>query len=861
MRKLQKFGIVAACLIAAVSFCPTISAFADSVSDGVPAGFGDAVTIDVSATNEALNRWQYYITGTLDEQGNPRAGEYYEDKNVRFGATENGRTGGALLVEKKTQDGSLVAYPYAIDVLPNQTYSISAYVKNICEQSDLNSAAFMVKELDKNGKKTSDSGEFTVLSSVSSAVSDWRKVEFMFTTSANGYKIVPKIEFKGKGDFYLDDMAIQKATVYSNSVFYKLQSVGKLTDGANDELSNADEPDKLALKGMNPLTSANISTDSSDGDGASLLLNDGEVFKTNFSALSPDKTYRLSFKYKHVKIGSKNALSIRFNYVTTAGARQWYIDVINGSSTEWLTCSVDFKGTEAYASQGLAITAYARYLIDELSIVCLDDGDPMQYIADGSFSGAYTAGYTLGANVNIAKQTDGTSVFAVGNGVYDGSFAQRGFVRYAPAGLTAGQRYTLSYDYRFTGANWINSILVFHGNAEIKNIINQEVPNGWTNATYEFTATGNDYFMFYGPSYYFWVTYYRNIKITDGSGKQYNSNVNLITPETVFGDNILGNGAFDGNAEYVSGDWTFNGDAGVYGLVFDTRYEDNVSADTKSYWNVYLNGTKENSASAISKEIVVSKRTLAVAFTCFNGSAENVVVSAMAGEKEIYADENGFIELPEGVSYIKLKFTAENYVAFGNISLSSHTHETPEAEDVTSIEATCTKAGGKIYFCDGCGKTVYLEKTELKAHDLEHVHIDATCVNGVDKDVCKVCKNEFNVKILQGNPDEHTFKEEILKAPTCVKSGMKQNVCVHCGKVNGRAIMPATGIHAYENGVCAECGAKDPDYNGNSSDDSGAGDSTGQSGSGCKSSVYDGTIILGVLACAAFLRITRKKEQ
>lgn len=295
MRKLQKFGVVAAFLIAAVSFFQPVSAFAGSVSVGVPAGFGDAVAIDVSANNEALNMWQYYITGTLDEQGNPRAGEYYEDKNVRFGATENGRTGGALLVEKKTQDGALTAYPYATDVLPGQTYAISAYVKNICEQSDLNSVSFMVKELDKNGKKTSDNGEFTVLNRVTGAVGNWRKVEFMFTTSANGSKIVPKIEFRGKGDFYLDDMAVQKSTVYSNSVFYKLQSIGKLADGANDELSNADEPDKIALKGMNVLTAANISADSSDGDGASLLLNDGEVFKTNFSALSPDKTYRLSF--------------------------------------------------------------------------------------------------------------------------------------------------------------------------------------------------------------------------------------------------------------------------------------------------------------------------------------------------------------------------------------------------------------------------------------------------------------------------------------------------------------------------------------------------------------------------------------
>ena len=888
MKRLRKIGILVASFIAIISLGSAVGAFAANTDVVAPKGFNDPITIDVSATNEALNYWQYYISNTLDEDGNLRGDALYEDKNVHFKATENGRTGNAIWVEKKTQSGSLTAYPYASGVESNRNYILTAYVKSVCEQSDENSISFMIKELDENGAKTEGNDEFAVHTAVKGAVSEWKKVEFTFVTSANASKIVPKIEFKGKGDFYLDDMSVRTSTVSSNTISYKLQSVGKVSDGANDELSNADEKDgKPALKGMSAMTSENISSDSSDGDGASLMLNDGEVFKTNFSALSQNKTYRLSFKYKHIKIGSKNALSIRMNYYTTAGERRWYVDVVNGSATEWLTCSLDFKGAEAFATQGLSITASARYLIDELSIICLDENDSMQYIANGSFSGGYTDGYTLDANANVAKQSDGTGVFATGNGVYDGLFGQRGFVRYAPVGLTVGQKYTLSYEYRFAGASWVNSVLVFHGGSEIKNIINQEVPDGWNNATYEFTATGSDYFMFYGPSYYFWVTYYKDIKVTSGDN-QYNSNVDLVKPEPVYGENVLDNGMFDGNTEYVADGWTFKGNAGVYGLIFDTRYEANVPTDTKPDWKICLDGTKGNAASAISKEIMVDKKTLFVGFTCYNGKVKDLTISAIAGDDEIFADENGFIELPDGVTSVRIKFSSEKYVSFKKITVSSHVHATPSAEEITVVEATCTKHGGKVFTCKDCGKVVYLEKTATLAHDLEHVHIDATCVDGVDKDVCKVCKGEFNVKVLAGNTEGHKFKEEVLKAPTCGKSGMKQSVCEYCGAVKDREIISATGKHVYKDGVCEECGAEDPEYDeptSESSDESesGSGDSgdgetvgseskggesvsgvnsnSGSGNGGCGLNVYSGVAALGTLAVAAIIIIRRKKDE
>ena len=847
MKIFKKFGILAACLVAAVSFGRVFGVFA-ATDVAVPTGFGDTTEIDVSSENEALNHWQYYISGMLDGHGNPR-GKVTEDKNVIFGATANGRTGNALYVGKKTQDGAVTAYPYAVNVAAKQTYAVTSYVKTVCEQSEENAISFSVTELDKNGARIADGDNAKVLSDVKGGVSDWTKVEFFFTASKSAAKIVPVVEFKGKGDFYLDDMEVRPATVYSNTVSYRLQSIGKLSGGATDDLSNIDGS-KAGIIGMKTLTAANISSDSSDGDGASLQINDGEVFKTNFSALSPDKTYRFSFRYKHIKVGSKNTLSIRFDYMTLTGKRMYYIDVINGSATEWLTCSVDVKGVAGGASHGVAITASARYLIDELSIVCLDKEDPMQYIANGSFSGAYASGYTLGANANVAVQPDGTGVFAAGNGVFDDTVGQRGFIKYVPEGLTAGKTYTLGFDYRFAGYDWLNSVLVHHGDTEIVNIMNQTVPDGWNNKTYTFTASGNDEFFFYGPSYYLFVTYYKNITITDGDGNQYNSNLNLVKPQTFFGKNILNNGAFDGKAEYVSSGWSFGGNAGIYGLFADSGYVGNPAAEAGSAYKLCLDGSTETPAYAIGNEIAAIKRTLAVALTCYNGDVKDLIVSATAGGSEIFADENGFIELPQGVTKVRLKLASQKYVAVGNIFVAFHTHATPVDGEIKTLESTCTAAGGKVYTCADCQKTVYLEKTALKKHELEHVHIDATCVAGVDKDVCKVCNGEFNVKTIPEIAGAHKFDEVVLTEPTCAKIGRKLNICEYCGEIKDRAIVPATGKHNYKNGVCADCGAKDESYKPNDG-----------SSVGCESSVDGGFICFGLLALAAITAIVYKKEQ
>ena len=172
----------------------------------------------------------------------------------------------------------------------------------------------------------------------------------------------------------------------------------------------------------------------------------------------------------------------------------------------------------------------------------------------------------------------------------------------------------------------------------------------------------------------------------------------------------------------------------------------------------------------------------------------------------------------------------------------------------------------------------------MLAHDLEHVHEDATCRDGVDKDVCKLCKQEFNVKILPAT-GEHDYKTEIIKDATCTASGMKQDVCKVCGSKGNISVIPKKA-HDYKDGKCTVCGAEDPDYEPTSeptsestdeptsgstseepasgsesekpSESKGSGTSAGKKG--CGSNVYGGAMALGTLAAAAVVMIKRKKE-
>lgn len=855
MKKFGKKGIVAAAsLIAALSVSAIVPVVANAGEDTatLPAKGFESESVEIKGSNEALSNWMFYFYGDKDAEGKDR-GTVYDSENLHVSATTEGRTGNALHLKRDKADGELVMYSYAFDVKPDQNYVIGAFVKSLCAQTADNKVYFKIKEQSANGGVVGD--EFAVQHSVDGRREDWTETTFSYKTSASAKTLILKICADGVGDFYVDDITFKASNAATNTALYRMQGIGKVANGASDDVGDAGK-DKFEV-----LTSANILTDSSDGDNASLLLNEGEIYKTNFSALDSTKKYRLSFKYKMLEAGSENRLSIRMNHCDIGStSNKFYAGVSGGNADGWSAYSLDFA-PEGDSTFGIAIQAYAKYAIDELKITCMEESDNMQYIVNGSFSGAYLEGYNYGDNFNIAKQEDGSSVIVAGNGSYDEKFGGRGYFTIPFEGLTEGKEYTLSYDYRFNGATWVNSVVIYHNGVEIDNYTG--VSKEWTSKTYNFVAGAKNEFKFYGPSYYYWATYYRNIQIKDSDGNRYDVNSGLVAPEVVLGENEFPYGTFEGNVDFVAEDWTFDGNANVFGLTFDTRWEPGAQPD----WKLCLYGSEEAPASAISKEIAVTKRTLAVGYETQTGKFK---VSALVGDKEIEADENGFIELPEGTTSVKLKFTATEYTAFKKIFLGTHTHAQPADGATTTEEATCTKPGGTFYYCADCERNVYIEKVPMLAHDLEHVHEDATCRDGVDKDVCKLCKQEFNVKILPAT-GEHDYKTEIIKDATCTASGMKQDVCKVCGS-KGNISVISKKAHDYKDGKCSVCGAEDPDYkpeSGESSSEkptsekpsageSGAG--SGSSSGGCGSSVYGGAMALGTLAVAAVVMIKRKKE-
>ena len=856
MKKFGKKGIVAAAsLIAALSVSAIVPAVANAGGDTttLPSKGFESESVEVKGSNEALSKWMFYFNGDKDAEGKAR-GTVYDSENLHVSATTDGRTGNALHLKRDKADGELVMYSYAFDVKPDQNYVIGAFVKSLCAQTADNKVYFKIKEQSANGGVVGD--EFAVQHSVDGRREDWTETTFSYKTSASAKTLILKICADGVGDFYVDDITFKASNAGVNSDIFQMIGVGN--DGKTEDPAT-----------MPVLSGVNISSDSSDGDGKSLKLEHYDVYKTVFGMLPHDREYKLSFKYKNTGAGAADRLSIRIDNETPAGS--YYAPGVSSTAgvadTEWQTYEFTFTPGKRDVNW-MGITAYGGYLIDELKITGTDeDGATMQYIVNGSFSGAYLEGYTYGGNYSVAKQEDGTYVFASSAVTKDTASGQRGYLKPDVSKLVEGTEYTISFDYRSGGASAGN---VFYGAGwggehPLTDIcpLSQATTAGWTHKEAKFTARNGSWFEIYGDAGIGWPTYFRNISIKDAAGNEFITNKTLVAPEAVLGENEFPYGTFEGNVDFVAEDWTFEGNANVFGLIFDTRWEPGAKPD----WKLCLYGTEEAPASAISKEIAVTKRTLAVGYETQTGKFK---VSALVGDKEIEADENGFIELPEGTTSVKLKFTATEYTAFKKIFLGTHTHAQPADGATTTEEATCTKPGGTFYYCADCERNVYIEKVPMLAHDLEHVHEDATCRDGVDKDVCKLCKQEFNVKILPAT-GKHDYKTEIIKDATCTASGMKQDVCKVCGSKGNTSVI-LKKAHDYKDGKCTVCGAEDPDYepgSGESSSEkptsekpsageSGAG--SGSSSGGCGLSVYGGTMALGTLAAAAVVMIKRKKE-
>ncbi len=668
MRKTRKRSLSAAVIAFALSFGLAFSPLALNVKTAGAAtqGFTNSA-VAVSATNEALSGWQYYFYDPTHKKSTPKnGGFYYESDKMFLKAVADGHTGNGMLMERNEGTDEFVAYSYRFDVKANQTYKISAWVKTDCADNAKNKlTACIEKHTDSN---------FTAIGSVK----EWTEYSFYHTTGASETSMVICLRAEGIGKFYIDDITVKESTAIAKSApFFSLLTIGNLDNGAADGWGRA---------GMATLTAANLSTDSSDGDGSSLELKDQDVLKAVFGKLVGGKRYNVSFKYKFLEAGRLDSkLQIRMDGYYTDGTDLYWLDAPRGEQNVWTSFSQDFDVTGAAGTKTinyLNLIARGHFLVDEFYITCLDEADPMQYLPGGTFSGVYTAGYpVIGASSNFAKQKDGSYVYVAGNHSIGPDSGSRSYIDIDITHLEKGKTYTLSFEYRSgageglvqLGNDWKNHVALLGGfgySAE-----------AWTSKTVDFEAgktmadgreaehieingdsnggTFDDAGALTGQSY---PLYIRNIQITDSDGNTYVANQSFAASSTeVLGENVFVYGEFNGNIQNEWTGWTFE-NGGIYGLKFQ---------DNNTDWKLNLFGTAEAAATAISDEIAVTANAIVVEQEFFQGEAK---VTLIVGEKEIEATDDGVFVLPEGTTAVKIKYSASEYVAIKKIFIGSHVH-------------------------------------------------------------------------------------------------------------------------------------------------------------------------------------------
>lgn len=708
MKKFGKMRIAAAiALVAALLGSATASAVGGVTAESAtPTGF-ETQAVEITGGNEALSGWQYYFY-------NETIKTYYQSNELFVRATKNGRTGNALEIERKKAGDELWIYSYSFAVESGTNYEISSFVKIADASGKL---VYCIKEIDENGNDVTDS---TILSqtqyidrhSVSGVLSDWTETSFTRTTEAATKKIVLRIRAEGTGIINIDDLTVKKV-IAPNTNMFKMIGVGN--DGKTEDPAS-----------MPVLSGVNLSSDSSDGDGKSLKLNHNDVYKTVFGILPHGKTYNLSFKYKNTSGGTADRMSIRLDNVTTEGKRVWYAAPVNSTAgtpdTEWQTYNYKFTAVAGQTDiSWIGIASYGGYLIDELSITGTDeDGATMQYIVNGSFSGAYLEGYTYGGNYNVAKQTDETYVFASSAVTKDDGTGARGYLRLDTSRLEQGKTYTLGFDYRSGGSQAVTILYGTYWQDQISlGDCGQSTIAGWTSKSFEFvagtqvtdrgdkTVRSATTIEIYGDAGICWPTYFKNISIKNAAGNEFIENKTLVAPDGSTYTSDFGTG----DTEYTWNDWNIvNG--GIYGFTFENGNKD---------YKVCLNGSAGNAATAITKEIDVTGKNIVsvdkqIYYTADSSFGSNLAVTVLAGNNEIAANEKGYFVLPEGTESIRVKFSANEFVTFKKVYVNAHAHgedcanvggEQYNAYAFASDNSSCTAT--RYYACGGVAKTETVE--------------------------------------------------------------------------------------------------------------------------------------------------------
>ena len=122
--------------------------------------------------------------------------------------------------------------------------------------------------------------------------------------------------------------------------------------------------------------------------------------------------------------------------------------------------------------------------------------------------------------------------------------------------------------------------------------------------------------------------------------------------------------------------------------------------------------------------------------------------------------------------------------------------------------ATCTEKGEETRACTRCGAKE-TKATDALGHDYKAAVTAPTCTEkGYTTYTCAKCGDSYT-----GNETSalgHDYQTAVT-VPTCTEKGCTTHTCARCGFSYTDSETEALG-HDYKDGVCARCGAKDPDY-------------------------------------------------
>ncbi len=242
----------------------------------------------------------------------------------------------------------------------------------------------------------------------------------------------------------------------------------------------------------------------------------------------------------------------------------------------------------------------------------------------------------------------------------------------------------------------------------------------------------------------------------------------------------------------------------------------------------------------------------------FNGSASAPSIAGTLCDKEH--------------KYPSVMHACKDYACEICGAIKAHTAEHDWGEETIEQEGTCTVKAKLAKICKECGEKAVYEGGYHHEWDKENpVIVTKRSCGGVDevvKYICRICSAESDEITLENTGIEgpHNYVAETVKEATCTEKGLEKEVCSKCGNEKGESETPidennhkhvvsvkgkaatctengekdhfvcldcntklvqedgayvsvtdeelviiATG-HDFENGVCKNCKAADPDY-------------------------------------------------